>query len=60
MHSRPLRCSEGVAENATPGEALLASCYEAGADHNADEATRAVIALPAAVQRRLQLCKFIA
>ncbi len=25
--------------NATPGEALLASCYEAGADHNADEAT---------------------
>ncbi len=28
--------------NATPGEALLASCYEAGADHNADEATRAV------------------
>ena len=37
--------------NATPGEALLASCYEAGADHNADEATRAVIALPAAVVR---------
>ncbi|MGJ8179885.1 hypothetical protein [Klebsiella pneumoniae] len=34
--------------NATPGEALLASCYEAGADHNADEATRAVSALPAA------------
>ncbi len=37
--------------NATPGEALLASCYEAGADHNADEATRAVSALPAAVVR---------
>ncbi|EOI2325853.1 hypothetical protein ACMGAB_003401 [Klebsiella pneumoniae] len=34
--------------NATPGEALLASCYEAGADHNAEEATRAVSALPAA------------
>ncbi len=31
--------------NATPGEALLASCYEAGADHNAEEATRAVSAL---------------
>ncbi len=37
--------------NATPGEALLASCYEAGADHNAEEATRAVSALPAAVVR---------
>ncbi len=30
---------------------LLACCYEAGADHNADEATRAVSALPAAVVR---------